>query len=275
MPEAPPDLSTGQLLEILHDLPVGVVLEDAAGAVRWASQRAGELVGRPPGELLGEPLSSLPLEASAHQTDEGELVHLPGAAEGAPQWLQLLPGPELGALRVTYLVDATELEQARTKVDRLTQALRGQSATDTTTGLLNRRAVLSQLEAQVSRSRRYHNLLSVLLLELECVVGDPPQVVELTEPMVLAVSRMLRDQTRWPDIIGRWDAMRFLLVLPETSAESAGMLRDKVADQLGRLPALGGESGPRCTARSGIAEWAQGDMALALVERAEAALQGG
>ena len=272
MNQAPPDLSTGQLLQLLHDLPLGVALEDDAGVIVWANHRLLALLGREASGVLGHALSELPLQRGEHDTDEGQLFQVAGAPEEGPQWLICQEGPGLGpGIHAVYVVDATELEQARIKVDRLTQALRGQISTDNATGLLNRRAVLSQLEAQVSRSRRYHNLLSVLVMELICTTGEAAsqQRVDLTQSMVLAVSRMLRDQTRWPDIIGRWDEMRFLLVLPETSAASAAVLRDKILDQLEQLPAVNGQEGTRCEARCGIAEWKKGDLAMTLLERAE------
>lgn len=265
-------LSDPSLTVVLESLPLGVCVADGEGRIRWVNPAFAGQLGRTPSELEGLAEDELPLQQSQHQTDEGRLLEVMGAPEFGTEWLIRLDGPILDeggvALRVRYYVDATEMEQARKKVDRLTQALRGQVATDQTTGLLNRKSVLSQLEMQVSRSRRYHNLLSVLVLRLHCNLEGGEG---LTESQVLAVGRMLRDQTRWPDIIGRWSEFDFLLVLPETSLASAGMLRDKVAEQLAQLPEFAGDK-LQCEAYFGAAEWHKGDAALDVVARAEEAV---
>ncbi|MDZ7751819.1 MAG: diguanylate cyclase [Gammaproteobacteria bacterium] len=265
-------LSDSGLAAILDHLPLGVCVTDGSGRILWANAAASGLFGRSTGELSGLDEADLPLQKAQHQTDEGRLMEVVGAPEFGTEWVIRLAGPVLQEqgreLQVTFYVDATEMEHARNKVDRLTQALRGQVATDHTTGLLNHASVLHQLEMQVSRSRRYHNLLSVVLLRLHCNGGEGDD--RLTDSQVLAVGRMLRDHTRWPDIIGRWSEFEFLLVLPETSVASAGILRDKVAEQLAVLPEFAAVD-VDCQAAFSTAEWHKGDTALDLVGRAEEA----
>lgn len=261
-------LSDNGLAAILDHLPLGVCVTDGAGGILWANAAVRGLFGPSTKELMGLNEGDLPLQKGQHQTDEGQLMEVVGAPDFGTEWVIRLEGPVLQEqgreLKVVFYVDATEMEHARIKVDRLTQALRGQAATDQTTGLLNHASVLHQLEMQVSRSRRYHNLLSVVLLRLHCRATDGDR---LTDSQVLAVGRMLRDQTRWPDIIGRWSEFEFLLVLPETSVASAGILRDKVAEQLALLPEFTAAQ-VDCQAAFSTAEWHKGDTAMDLVERA-------
>ncbi|MCP4044129.1 MAG: GGDEF domain-containing protein [Gammaproteobacteria bacterium] len=193
-----------------------------------------------------------------------------GTKEGAAEWLscELAPWSNGGQKEVTvrYYLDITDAENARIKIDRLIQSLRGQVATDHTSGLLNRTAALNKLETQVSRSRRYHNLLSLVLIQMT----GPEEA--LSKPAVMAVSQLLRDQTRWPDIIGRWQESEFLLILPETSAGSAAMLADKIRCQLRELRPGGDGRGGLYSARFGIAEWSKGDDARGLLKKASVAL---
>ena len=156
-------------------------------------------------------------------------------------------------------------------MDRLQQALHGQVSTDELTGLLNRRGLMSQLDAQVSRSRRYHNVLSVLVMRLHCLDGraEPP-----SEETVTTVARLLRDQTRWPDIIGRWDERDFVLVLPETSAESAQRLSEKLRHHIAELPPVNGAEDRTWAVDFGISEWEKGDSAQTLVDKAAAMAPG-
>lgn len=257
---------------LLDDLPLGVALVDGRDRVRGVNRALERQLGCHRDRLCAGTFAQLPLVRAEHQTGDGQLMRVAEPQEFGTEWVMVSDGPVLDGtgepLRVRFFQDVTELEQARSRVDRLTQAMRGQVATDNTTGLLNRRATLNQLESQVSRSRRYHNLLSVVLVHVNC--GDDAGA-GLSENVVLAVGRMLRDQTRWPDIIGRWEKRDFLLILPETSAESARQLQDKVAEQLQQLPVSAGGEPLRCSAEFGTAEWRKGDSAADLVRRAEEA----
>src|SRR6056297_795402 len=186
-------LSDNGMAAILDCLPLGVCVTGGDGRILWANAAASGFFGRSATELAGLAEADLPLQKGQHQSDEGQLMEVVGAAEFGSEWVIRLAGPVLEEqgrdLKVTFYVDATEMEHARIKVDRLTQALRGQAATDQTTGLLNHASVLHQLDMQVSRSRRYHNLLSVVLLRLHCRAADGDR---LTDSQVLAVGHMLR-----------------------------------------------------------------------------------
>lgn len=265
-----PPLEGAELASLLHRLPVGIVIQDASGKVIWVNETFEAQVGMSAGELLGGRAADLPLSPTENGAPEGTLYHLAGGL-GSAEWLARHGAPlDLqGGQSVSFFVDITEAERARLQVDRLRQAVLGQVSTDELTGLLSRRAVMNQLEAQVSRSRRYQNPLSVMLIRLYCAVkaGEPPN-----KQGVVAFSRLLRDQTRWPDIIGRWDEHEFLLVLPETTPEAAQALQGKLAEALSGLHVVNGNKPFTCTAEFGIAGWQRRDDPSVLLERAAGAL---
>ncbi len=266
MKSAVPPLDTEGLVRLLHSAPVGVLIQDQAGRVSWVNETLTRLLDLPGEEIMGQEVSKLPLERTDIETENGAVYYLPRGGAGEEKWFARLEQPreKEGDGALSFYLDITEGERARIQVDRLRQALLGQLSTDDRTGLLNRRAVLIQLEAQVSRSRRYQNPLSVLMVRLECPAGSGQ---EIGEQGLVRFSRLLRDQTRWPDIIGRWDQREFLLVLPETPLSATDALKSKVAQQ---VELIGEQPGtPSCTALFGAAEWRKGDDAEALVERAE------
>jgi len=82
-------------------------------------------------------------------------------------------------------------------------------------------------------------------------------------------ARLLRDQVRWADLIGRRDAEELLLVLPETDAFAAVQLVHKLEDVLSRNVA-NGEARMRLAVQFGVAEWRRGDNVGFLLERARA-----
>jgi len=263
-------LEGADLASLLHQLPVGIIVQDASGKVAWVNETFEAQVGMSAEELLGGRAEDLPLAPTENGAPEGTLYHLAGGLGGA-EWLARHGAPlDLqGGQSVSFFVDITEAERARLQVDRLRQAVLGQVSTDELTGLLSRRAVMNQLEAQVSRSRRYQNPLSVMLIRLHCAAkeGEPSN-----KQAVVAFSRLLRDQTRWPDIIGRWEEQEFLLVLPETTAEAAQALQGKLIEALSGLHVVNGNKPFTCTAEFGIAGWQRRDDPSVLLERAVGAL---
>ncbi len=270
MKSAVPPLNTEGLVQLLHSAPVGVLIQDQAGRISWVNETFTRLLDLPGEEIMGQEISKLPLERTDMETENGAVYYLPRGGKGEEKWFARLEQPpeKAGSGALNFYVDITEGERARIQVDRLRQALLGQLSTDDRTGLLTRRAVLIQLEAQVSRSRRYQNPLSVLMVRLDCPATAEQ---EIGEQGLIRFSRLLRDQTRWPDIIGRWDQQAFLLVLPETPASATEALKDKVTQQVDSAVAQSGD--PECSALFGAAEWQKGDDAEALIERAEADLK--
>lgn len=254
-----PPLSSEGLLALLHSVPVGIAVLDKGGKIDWCNLTLTSQLGLPEQEILGRNSEELPMVR-----DDDGLFHLPDAVEGTTEWLARLScGLEEGEALI--FVDVTESENSRIHADRLRQALLGQSSTDHITGLLNRKAVMHQLESQISRSRRYGNPLSVMVMRICCSGGAAEKVAR---PILLTYSRMLRDQTRWPDIIGRWSEHEFLLVLPETTEESATALGSKIRKQITGLSVDGQEIEEICETSYGISEWRQKMDAMGLVKRA-------
>ena len=269
-----PGLGSDALARLLDALPIGVGLQDPEGRFFWVNPVLVRQLGMPAEQILGHTLDTLPLERLMR--DDGlHLYHVPRVVQGRSEWMVVtgvwLPENGSGGLRVSLFEDVTQTERFRRQVDRLQQALHGQVSTDELTGLLNRRGLMSQLDAQVSRSRRYHNVLSVLVMRLHCLDGraEPP-----SEETVTTVARLLRDQTRWPDIIGRWDERDFVLVLPETSAESAQRLSEKLRHHIAELPPVNGAEDRTWAVDFGISEWENGDSAQTLVDKAAAMAPG-
>jgi diguanylate cyclase (GGDEF)-like protein len=145
---------------------------------------------------------------------------------------------------------------------RLQAELRAQSLTDESTGLLNPRGVMLALEPQVARSRRYQSPMAIIMMEA-CAEQASAQVQR-------AVSRLLKDQLRWADIIGYSGQGEFILVLPETSRDDALKLADKLSAHLQELPMAPADTPQPCY---GVTEWRKSDSAATLLQRATTALQ--
>jgi len=243
--------------ELLRQLPTGVLVCDDSGRILWLNAALERLLGIVASEVVGGDWDSLPMS--------------PASPGGAVRRYRLLRassrGPHLVDCHTRSVLVREDLLQVscftgvpmaiqtpRTSTPVL-RVLPGNRAPPDP-GLLEEGAIDSVLQAEVSRSRRYHNPLTVVLAR---VCGG-----SLRE-----VARMLRDQVRWADLIGRRDSEELLLVLPETDAFAAAQLVRKLEETLGRGVA-NGPSPFRVAVRFGVAEWRRGDNVGFLLERARA-----
>jgi diguanylate cyclase (GGDEF)-like protein len=168
--------------------------------------------------------------------------------------------PQQDSMQVRIFVDISRQVQQHRNSDLFSDDLRQQALTDPVTGLLNQHGLMLALEPQVARSRRYNSPISVIMLATQDGWREPRMLVE--------VARLLKDQLRWADLVGHTDRQEFILVLPETSAEAAICLAQKLERRLGELPLRL----PAEQLRFGISSWHRTDSARSLVKRAAQAL---
>lgn len=121
-----------------------------------------------------------------------------------------------------YLAGAVE-------VSRLHEQLRELAATDSLTGLANRRSFLIRLVSEMARSRRGGGGLSVVLLDLDGfkAINDVHGHVVGDEVLIL-VSATLRCAMRASDLAARFGGDEFILMLPETTAAKAEQVLDRL-----------------------------------------------
>ena len=92
------------------------------------------------------------------------------------------------------------------------------STTDELTGLHNRKYLQEQLEAEISRARRYGTKLSCILFDLDFfkVINDM-YGYEWGDILLKKISGMLAEAARKEDIVTRYGDEEFLIILPNTS----------------------------------------------------------
>ena len=114
----------------------------------------------------------------------------------------------------------------------------------------------------MARSRRYNSALSIIAMGLE--TGQERQKT------LVKVSYLLRDQTRWADLVGCNQSHDFILILQETTPDAALQLVNKLQVHLTRMSDT--EPVP-LQACYGVTHCQKNDNGESLLERAEAALQ--
>jgi two-component system cell cycle response regulator len=140
------------------------------------------------------------------------------------------------AARVKRLQD--ELRQRNEELDRV-------SRTDALTSLRNRRHVEEYLAKLVSLARRNVEPIAVLLIDIDRFKSvNDTYGHDGGDTVLREIAGRMAGRIRLEDMLGRWGGEEFLVVLPNTAAEGAAelaeRLRQVVADEPCRL--AGGEA---------------------------------
>ena len=108
-----------------------------------------------------------------------------------------------------------------------------QTQVDSLTGLFNRRAFEKKIHEEFERSKRYHNPLSVLILDI-----DNFKTINDTyghhggDAALVKISETFREKTRQTDFPSRYGGEEFVLVLPETDLDSALQVASKIHEAI-------------------------------------------
>ncbi|MDT4836875.1 GGDEF: diguanylate cyclase (GGDEF) domain protein [compost metagenome] len=205
-----------------------LVVED--GRILDANPMLEQLFARRRDQLLGQPLAKL--------LDDGEapLLHqLLQRADGRPHDLQARRG-EAGGFPAEVAIAALDDSQQRLVEIRdvshrkaLEQQLLHLATTDPLTGALNRRAFEERAEQELQRARRQHSPLCLALLDLDHFKGiNDRHGHQVGDEVLRRFSQLCQQQARRTDLFARHGGEEFTFLLPDTSAESARHLLERL-----------------------------------------------
>ncbi|MDH5694176.1 MAG: sensor domain-containing diguanylate cyclase [Gammaproteobacteria bacterium] len=269
------------MTHIADHSPCGVLVVSDKGTIQFCNETLGDFLGVEAQSLVGNP-DSMVFDQFEGNSDTPNMYHITLLPQiRRPQrWLSAermtfpVEGTAgLSSVEVIYFRDITELKRMKTDLDSLNRQLEDTIPTDPVTGLMNRRTLFQALEPQVSRSRRYSNPLSVLVMTVTSYHCEPENVATTRDQMLLTVSNFLRDQVRWVDIAGRTGEQEFTLVLPETNKADAEKLGAKLQNRLASTELMDSPNTTICMElHIGITSWHKGDDTRLLLQRVYRAL---
>jgi len=253
-------LDKDTLKHIVETSPIGLFLTDSNNAVSWFNPTLGHLLGEHQQDFLGKTEQTISEPLKALFSEQG-VVHLTHEdSKQANQHFICTKQPLNENMFIHFVHDASSMQQLFQERDELKNIINEMKSIDTLTGMPNNQAILNALEPQVSRSRRYGNVLSVIIVqitnlaELEHAMGEVQ-----TAELIVACSHMLNDQVRWADMIGHIADHEFLLILPETSEDDTHKLKEILekrfaAIQVGEMA----DKNYRLEVDFGICQWQKG-----------------
>lgn len=250
---------------------MGLAISDNNKMITWVNETFQNYLGISADEISNQSINQLP-EILQPLFTSNSVVHIPANSLRDDQWFMCnQQSLEDNQDTVHFITDVGPLHLLMQEREALKEELRESLAVDEITGMPNKVALLQSLEPQISRSRRYNNLLSIVIMR----VNNLEQLDEAqAASVILPISQMLNDQVRWADIVGKLNDTDFLLVLPETGAEACENLSANLGERLNTI--VMPEDLPesfKINASFGYSEWEKGDDLSLLMQKARNMLE--
>jgi len=144
------------------------------------------------------------------------------------------------------------------------------SVTDQLTNLYNRHYLEKAFFSEMSRSERYNTPLSVIIIDIDYfkLVNDT-YGHEIGDETLKSVAKIIDDNVRKIDIIGRWGGEEFIIIAPNTTLENAAIFAEKLRIAIENYDF---KEVKHKTASFGVASLEIGDTREILINKADGAL---
>jgi two-component system cell cycle response regulator len=148
------------------------------------------------------------------------------------------------------------------------------ATTDGLTGLTNHRTFQGRLDEHLAQAQRYGKKLSLILCDIDHFKSVNDLHGHPAGDLVLkGVARTLAKEARATDVVARYGGEEFAVVMPETDAEGALVIAERIRDRVGKLVFETDRGRLRITLSLGIATFPEDAGRKAdLVERADGCL---
>ena len=216
-------LSEGRNRDLFMQFPLALAIAASAEAKPVPNARFQELLD--PACLEGDVLRGMVRSPGA----EWHRVWLPGrngeSLEARAQALAMNGNIMLVVDDTPESVSGGEVDELRRRVSELERL----SATDALTGAWNRAHMDRVLEAELSRSLRFRQPLSLLVIDIDRFKrindghGHPAGDAVLVE-----MARLLKARVRASDHVFRWGGEEFVVLAPATGYRAAGTLAESL-----------------------------------------------
>jgi len=156
-----------------------------------------------------------------------------------------------------------------TRQRELEDHLRRQAASDSLTGLANYRHLVDVLDSEIKRSKRTNREFSMLFFDLDGLKRINDRHGHMVGSQALCrLADVLCSCCREIDTAARFGGDEFALVLPETNAEAASLVAQRICESVAH-----DDKGPRISVSVGIAVYPQnGETIERLLSQADSAL---
>ena len=129
------------------------------------------------------------------------------------------------------------------------------AVTDGLTGISNRPNMEQALQNEFERSMRYGAPLSVVLLDVDHFKGvNDTYGHQKGDEILVAIASLLKKVCRTNDIAARYGGEEFLMILPQSNAQGAFKIAERVREEMMKMNFTGNETNFSVTTSCGVAE---------------------
>lgn len=159
-------------------------------------------------------------------------------------------------------------ERARAE-EQLAHAARA----DPLTGLMNRRAMLEQLEYQAARFQRNGTPFTLILADLDHFKSiNDTYGHDAGDQALIEIADQLRQGLRAQDLAARWGGEEFLILLPDTNLEGGLVVAEELRECIAARALRLGEGTLTLTLSQGVASYSADRPLNAFIKLADTAL---
>lgn len=177
---------------------------------------------------------------------------------------------KLKSINTVYKMTLESLTVTQKELEEANKRLITLSTTDTLTTLANRYQLNNALKQALSSAGRYTRPLSVIIIDLDYFKRVNDLYGHHAGDTVLQESaRILRENCRESDTVGRWGGEEFLIICPETDKYEAAQLAEKLR---ALIPSYSMIYAHTQTASFGVSAYEDSDTQESIVIRADEAL---
>jgi diguanylate cyclase (GGDEF)-like protein len=153
------------------------------------------------------------------------------------------------------------------------QEARHAARVDSLTGSLNHGAMLTRLEEEIDRARRYGTGLACLIIDLDDFKEINDRWGHATGDSVLRqVAALLRSEFRAHDQVARYGGDEFVVLLPHAVGPRAEIAARRALNRLRDIHVVTDEGRRPLSASLGLATWAEPETPAELLAKADQAL---
>lgn len=113
----------------------------------------------------------------------------------------------------------------------LEKELHYQATTDQLTGAYNRKKFIGQLESELDRFRRYNNIFSVLMIDVDHFKNvNDNYGHDIGDNILKKMCHVMSTNIRKIDMLARWGGEEFMIICPELTKENAIVFAEKLRE---------------------------------------------
>ena len=176
--------------------------------------------------------------------------------------------------KTSFTSGFAKLKQELAAATKYSEELEKKLNEDQLTGAKNRRAYDKKIEEEMDRFLRYKNIFSLLIIDADKfknindtyghAIGDKclQEIIKRAQPLL-----------RKNDVLARYGGEEFAVIMPETDAQGAAMVAEKIRQTIEKIEFLYKEETVRVTVSIGVSCVKEGDKTPTdLFERADMAV---